>query len=707
MKVLLVYPPDRTLPTIPFSSLAVLQGCLRAKGHETVVRDMNVEVFAHLVKRDRLAHYADIVGGWFSELDGKAELTAAEYDRYRFLAPLAAVPREVLLRAEESLQVMKDRERFYDHRAFNQAFDDLAAMIRFLYAASPMYDVEAADFVTRNVDALLAFGGDPVQEAYDALLDSVVAEKPDVVAITMPFSFQFFEGLRFAHLFRKRLPGVPIVIGGCTVNDYKTSLFNEPRLFDVIDYAMPGEGEDAICELMEMLEGKRPIEQVSNLVWRDDAGTIRFSTMPPSYPDLDTIAPPDFAGVPFEGYLVPDGIANLQTSRGCYYGKCTFCGDSFRRNFRMRKPELVYQDIKGIHERSGVKYFLFWDSLAPPKTLRTVAEGIIRDNLPVKWFAETKFEKPYVNADLVATLKRGGGSFLQFGFESGSQRVLDLIDKGNDLNRVDQILRNMHDVGLKAGVSWFIGFPGETPEEARTTFDFVNTRRDRIAISVYAGTFMLGADTLVFAHPERYGIEVVRSETGGWDYRHKDGSQRYDRQPLDEAFRARSDLPLLCHGAYLMYACNKVEDLEKVTGLGRFGPIAREMIDDASVVLRRNDALVMRRFGYDGTQPFTPGAATMKRAEVDVAYLLKNGQTYTLDADDKRLIALVDGRRTLGQVLLEATTAGEAGPALASGHARSRLARLVDRGIVLAPRDSAEAPPAATKPAGAPTTAAA
>ncbi|HVQ23932.1 MAG TPA: radical SAM protein, partial [Planctomycetota bacterium] len=391
-----------------------------------------------------------------------------------------------------------------------------------------------------------------------------------------------------------------------------------------------------------------------------------------------------------------------QTSRGCYYGKCTFCGDSFRRNFRMRKPDLVYQDIKGIHAKCGVRTFLFWDSLAPPKTLRTVAEGIIRDQLPITWFAETKFEKPYVNKDLVATLYKGGGRFLQFGFESGTQRVLDLIDKGNDLARVDQILENMHEVGLKAGVSWFIGFPGETADEANVTYDFVQRRRDRIGISVYAGTFMLGADTLVFAHPERYGIEIVRSESGGWDYVHKDGSQRYERAPLDEAFRTRSDLPLLCQGAYLLYAVNKVEDLEKITGLGRFGPIAREVIDDDSVVLRASDGIVHRRFGFDVFEPAQAlqqaAGGKIRRADVDTCYLLKNGAAYAMDADDRKLTALVDGRRTLGEIIRASS--------LDPQHARARLGRLVNRGLVLAPRESADAPPASIAPAQAAPTAA-
>jgi hypothetical protein len=416
--------------------------------------------------------------------------------------------------------------------------------------------------------------------------------------------------------------------------------------------------------------------------------------MPPSYPDLDAVPPPDFTGIPFEGYLLPEGIANLQTSRGCYYGKCTFCGDSFRRNFRMRKPALVYEDIKGIHEQTGVRFFLFWDSLAPPKTLRTVAEGIIKDDLDVYWFAETKFEKPYVNADLVDTLYKGGGRFLQFGFESGSQRVLDLIDKGNDLARVDKILENMHNSGLKAGVSWFIGFPGETLEEMQTTYDFVHQRRDRIAISVYAGTFMLGADTLVFADPDRYGITIERSETGGWDYKYTDGQPKIDRSSYDEAFRARSDLPLLCQGAYLLYATHKVEDLEAITGLGRFGPLADEVIHDDGLVLRPCDGVVMRRFGYDATLPREETEASVKRGEVDVAFLLKNGASYVMDDADKKLCALVDGRRSVGEVIAQS--------GLDPQHARDRLARQIDRGIVLAPREASLAPmPTTTEPSAA------
>jgi hypothetical protein len=174
---------------------------------------------------------------------------------------------------------------------------------------------------------------------------------------------------------------------------------------------------------------------------------------------------------------------------------------------------------------------------------------------------------------------------------------------------------------------------------------------------------------------------------------------------------------LLCHGAYLLYATHKVEDLEKITGLGRFGPISREMIADDAVVLRASDGVVLRRFGFDAFRPRDEALAaaangtgagngsgsghsepaSVARADIDVAYLLKNGAAYPMDAEDKQLCALVDGRRAIGEVLRAS--------GLAPDQARTRLARLVDRGIVLAPREAATAPAASVVPAGAPSAA--
>ena len=681
MKALLVYPPDRCLPTIPYSSLAQLSAVLREAGHEVSVRDVNAETFAWLNHRDRLAGYFDYAAARIDELERRPSLDESARGIYRFLAPLLAAPRDTFLFAPEAARIMKDPERFYDPEQFNRAFDSLQTMIRLAYAANPVFDPENRFFVKQSLDAVELEYGDPVSDAYaNGIVDSLLAEKPDLVGFTLPFSFQFFEMLKLARLIKKRAPHVKTVVGGPTINDYAYRLFETPALSRFIDFGVAGEGERAIVGLANALQRGGGFDQVPNLYWFEDGANgereVRKSPLPPDVPDLNEFPSPDFRGIPFERYLSPARIANLQTSRGCYYGKCTFCGDGFRRNFRLRSPDRIYADIKKIHVECGVDHFLFWDSLAPPKTLRHVAQQIAANGDDIHWFAETKFEKPYTNPQLMETLGKGGCRFLQFGFESGSQRVLDLIDKGNDIERVDTILSLMKQNGIHAGVSWFIGFPTATPAEDMTTYDFVASREDRIALSVYAGTFMLGRDTLVYANPDRYGIKILEKEDGSVDYEMKDGTQHYDRSEYDLAFRARSDLPLLDHGGYLLYAAHAPDRLRDITSLARFGRLAHHVEDLESRVPALAGGLHFRDYRFD---PFARDDAAMDKGGkgVRVAFLEKTGNHFPLDPVEVAVLALANGRRRVAEI------AGALADRFGDALVLERLRRLIDRGLLV------------------------
>jgi anaerobic magnesium-protoporphyrin IX monomethyl ester cyclase len=686
MKVLLAYPPDRCLPTIPYSSLAQLSAVLKHAGHDCVIRDVNAETFAWLNHRERLAGYFDFAVRRIAELEAKPALSEQERGIYRFLAPLVAAPRETILFAPEAAAIMKDPERFYDPDQFNRAFDALATMIKVAYSANPVFDPENRFFVKQSLDALAQPYGDPVSDAYsNGIVDSLLAEQPDLVGFTLPFSFQFFEMLKLAKLIKQRAPHVKIVVGGPTFNDYAYRLFENADLSPWIDFGVAGEGERALVGLANALANGTPFDAVPNLHWFEGepgAKTVRKSPLPPDVPDLNEFPSPDFRGITFDHYLSPARIANLQTSRGCYYGKCTFCGDGFRRNFRLRAPDKIYDDVKKIHVDCGVDHFLFWDSLAPPKTLKHVALNIKKNNDRIWWFAETKFEKPYTNPELMKTLGEGGCRFLQFGFESGSQRVLDLIDKGNDIERVDVILGLMKQNRIHAGVSWFIGFPTATPQEDLATYDFVATREDRIVMSVYAGTFMLGRDTLVYANPERYGIKIVEKDDGSIDYQMNDGTPHYDRTELDLAFRARGDLPLLDHGGYLLYAAHRPELLKRITGLTRYGHLARDYDDLPRRAARLAEGLRFRDYRFN---PFAADDAAMDRP-VRVAFQEKTGTHFALEAAEVKVLEAADGRRSVGDLAAAITGRGRDADA-----ALALVARLIDRGLLTIPASVAPA----------------
>ena len=114
MKVALVYPPDRCLPTIPYSALAQLGAVLKAAGHQVLIRDLNAEVFEWLNDAEKLAGYYDYGIDVIGRLERKRSLTPEERSIYDFMAPILAAPRSSLVGATEAAAVFRDPVRFYD-----------------------------------------------------------------------------------------------------------------------------------------------------------------------------------------------------------------------------------------------------------------------------------------------------------------------------------------------------------------------------------------------------------------------------------------------------------------------------------------------------------------------------------------------------------------------------------------------------------------
>lgn len=675
MKTLFLYAPDRCLPTIPYSSLPALQACLRREGYESDIMDLNVELFDHLVQKDRLSGYHGWVNNRFHELEAKASLTREEHGIYRFLAPLVAAPPESMMRAVEGADILRDKKRFFQPALFNEAFDDLTAVIRFLYAATPILNPENEKHYVEQLLHYSEAAGDPLIQCYEEVIaDRILAQKPDLLAFTVPFQSQMLEILKVLRVVKRRAPDIKVLLGGPTVHDYRETLFADARMFDWIDYAIMGDGENAIVRLLDALTGKIGLDESPNLYYKTSKGEV---SVPKKFdlPVLDELPTLDFDGVPFDRYLLPDRLANFQTSRGCYYGKCTFCGDGFRRNFRMRKADLVFEDVKEIHEKWGVNYVLFWDSLAPPRTLINVAKRIKEEKLPVKWFAETKFEYTYANPQTVKTLFDGGGRVFQFGFESAVDRVLTLIDKGNELSKVDSCLDTLSEHGIGVCTSWFIGFPTEREHEAITTYDYVSARRDKIVMSIYSGIFNLGRDTIVYQNPERFGVKIREDDKG--DIWVDDGLTPWDKRNWNERLEQRGDLPLLCQGGYLLYHTVVPEKLREIAAKGRSGPMAREIDDLEQAVPTRpsRNRVIRYRFapwggedGGDSVLPVENGLA--------VAFVGFHGMLHVLDEDHVKIVDACDGATSVKDLAARVgggTTAIE------------KVAWLIDRGVIVVP----------------------
>lgn len=604
MKILLLYPPDRAFPAVPYASLPALSPCLKQAGHEVVLRDINLEVFLGLMQEETLLHHHDRRTGRLKILEAKPSLNQKEEEEYRFLAHVLSIPKHSLENVSASIRVMKDRQDFYDPDLFNQAWDDLRGAMRFYLGPNPLPSPERPDLIDRLLNKLNGPLEDPISEWYrETLVPSLLAETPDLIGVSIPFIVSYYEAMKLVKIIRDLAPGIPIVIGGSLIDSHVEPMAADPRLYRLFDYAMIGECEHALGQLASTIENGGDLATVPNLFYLRPDGTISRQSKE-IVEDLNSLPSPDFTGLPLDRYIAPEPVASFQTSRGCYYGKCTFCSESFRENFRLRDPKLAVEDMVSIHATTGIKQFLLWDSLSPPKTLRHVAEEVKQRNLDFHWFAETKFEKTYLKPDFINALGEGGCRFLQFGMESANERILGLIDKDNKMDEVDIMLDNMQAANIHTSMTWFIGFPTETEAEARQSYDFIRKRRHKITLSAYTGTYNLLPDQPLFHDQDRYGIQISRNTDGGYDFFYEDGSAPYDRTEFNHAFLTRGDAELLKHGAYMLYAVRNPKGLWKLSGACRSGPLANDVEDLQSALVERPRETWITPFSRDLLKDF-------------------------------------------------------------------------------------------------------
>tara|TARA_Y100001960_G_C14675223_1_gene828141 strand:- start:539 stop:1423 length:885 start_codon:yes stop_codon:yes gene_type:complete len=208
-------------------------------------------------------------------------------------------------------------------------------------------------------------------------------------------------------------------------------------------------------------------------------------------------------------YLSPFPILPVLQSRGCYWGKCTFCTHSYvygHRYGKQRTKQMV-DELERLSKTYNTRYFTFSDEAVSPHALNDVSEEILERELDVRSLALLKFEK-IMDHKLFAKVRQAGFIFLMFGLESANDRVLSLIDKGTSQKVEHDALRASSEAGIWNHTFLFFGFPTETKNEAMDTIQFLGKNIENIH-SFGPGVFLLNRDSSVYQFPEKYAIDKI------------------------------------------------------------------------------------------------------------------------------------------------------------------------------------------------------
>jgi anaerobic magnesium-protoporphyrin IX monomethyl ester cyclase len=315
-----------------------------------------------------------------------------------------------------------------------------------------------------------------------------------------------FESFRLARKVKKFNQEIKTIYGGVhatfTAHD---ALHNNKD----IDYVVRGEGEQVVPDLLGTIKNEKELTHVPGITYRDKHGIV--DNQPAQrIKNLDALPKPAYHLLAMNAYsldmpfLHRRGISTI-TSRGCT-AKCTFCSASrmFDHQITTHSPSYVLDEIALLFSTYGFEGVKIFDSTLTMKRdhIDAFCDEILRRGFVFPWECEIRVGT--VDQELLVKMKKAGCYYVNFGIESASQRVLNLMRKGFAVEEAEKLLLLCRDVGLKTKVFFSFGHIGETMADVEKTFSFIDTHRQLITtvasgagVRIYPGTYL---ETYARAH---------------------------------------------------------------------------------------------------------------------------------------------------------------------------------------------------------------
>ncbi len=275
-------------------------------------------------------------------------------------------------------------------------------------------------------------------------------------------------------LARKAAPQAKIVLGGPHATAIPETTLSQ---FPEADFLLSGEAEESLPLLCAKIFEGAPPSEVPGAYFRDEAGKI-VQGPPYRLPDVALLPRPAkhlvaraYREKRYYSLLVRQKpVDTLFSSRGCPF-RCGFCYN-FRRSYRARTPLDVVDELCRIRE-SGIRDVEVCDDTFTVNEERAleIFRLIRAERLDVSFRIKSRVD--VFTERLAAEAKRAGVYLVAFGMESGSQQILDIMEKRITREQCERARRLCRENGMACHSSWVVGYPGESPETVAETADFI------------------------------------------------------------------------------------------------------------------------------------------------------------------------------------------------------------------------------------------
>jgi radical SAM superfamily enzyme YgiQ (UPF0313 family) len=368
----------------------------------------------------------------------------------------------------------------------------------------------------------------------EQIADVVRAENPLLVGFSV-YSDILHQIRDMTRLVRDASPGSHIVLGGPHVSAVPARTLEQ---FHDADYALAGEAECSLAMLGEAMIEQGRVDSIPGIVYRVD-GAVALGPQP-EYPKLEDVPRParDLVARAYDekryySILVRRRpVDTLFSSRGCPF-RCGFCYN-FRQEYRYRTADDVVDELTRIRER-GIRDVEIADDTFTGRRGRAmeIFDRIIAEKLDISFRIKSRVD--VFTEEMARKARQAGVYLVAFGMESGSQQMLDAMNKKTTVEMNARACSLTRKYKMLSHSSWIIGFPGETPDTVNETLDFIRKNRpSTVNLAVLRP----------YPNTEAYNIALASGDlVGRWD---PDSDQlpwvrlpwARDRKVLDDLCRA-------------------------------------------------------------------------------------------------------------------------------------------------------------------------
>jgi anaerobic magnesium-protoporphyrin IX monomethyl ester cyclase len=291
----------------------------------------------------------------------------------------------------------------------------------------------------------------------------------------------------FSMLGMARARGCTVIAAGSDATDHA-----QDYLAAGADYVLIGEGEETLAELLDYLEGRSTSpDGIQGLAFERD-GQVQVNPRRPDIKDLDALPFPAWELVDIPRYRAiwqaRHGYysMNLVTSRGCPY-HCNWCAKPiWGQRYAVRSPENVVAEMAWLKKTYHPDHIWFADDILglKPGWIERFAELVEATDARIPFKSLQRVDL-ILKGDTAQALKRAGARRVWVGAESGSQKILDAMEKGTRVEQIYAAAERLHEVGVEVGFFLQFGYPGETRADIEKTLQMVrDCRPDDIGMSV-------------------------------------------------------------------------------------------------------------------------------------------------------------------------------------------------------------------------------